>query len=89
MAVLGRLTRHQRRSWPARPRRVPFKRSDAMSMKHNPAVYNPVEHVTPDEAERNKRIMGKNQAHQDGKQEDDIPGTDKSVKTPDTGKATA
>lgn len=60
-----------------------------MSMKHNSAVYNPVEHVTPDEAERNKRIMGKNQAHQDGKQEDDIPGTDKSVKTPDTGKATA
>lgn len=60
-----------------------------MSMKHNPAVYDPVEHVTRDEAERNKRIMGKNQAQQDGKQPDDIPGPDSSVTTPDTDKATA
>lgn len=60
-----------------------------MSMKHNPAVYDPVEHVTKDEAERNKRIMGTNQAHQDAKEKDDIPGTDKSVKAPNTDKATA
>lgn len=60
-----------------------------MSMKHNPAVYDPVQHVTPDEAERNKRIMGKNQAAQDAKQPDDIPGADKSVKAPNTDSATA
>ena len=60
-----------------------------MSMKHNPAVYNPVEHVTKDEAERNKRIMGQNQADQEGKPEADVPGSDESVKAPNTGKATA
>ena len=59
-----------------------------MSMKNNPAVYDPVEHVTPEEAERNKRIMGRNKAHQQA-EDDGNPGADKSVKTPDPGKATA
>lgn len=50
--------------------------------------HNPVQDVTPEEAERNKRLMGKNQAQQDGKQPDDIPGADPAVKAPDPGKAT-
>lgn len=33
-----------------------------MSRRHNPAVYDPVVHVTPEEAERNKRRMGKSEA---------------------------
>ncbi|WP_156965363.1 hypothetical protein [Paracoccus sphaerophysae] len=44
--------------------------------------------MTPEEAERNKRLMGKNQAQQAGKQPDDIPGADPAVKAPDPGKAT-
>lgn len=50
--------------------------------------HNPVQDVTPEEAERNKRLMGKNQAQQDGKQPDDIPGADPAEKAPDPGKAT-
>lgn len=55
----------------------------------NPAHVNPPEETTPEEAERNKRIAGKNRAAQERKQPDDVPGTDRSVKTPDPGKATA
>lgn len=33
-----------------------------MSRRHNPAVYDPVVDVTPEEAERNKRRMGKTEA---------------------------
>ncbi len=37
-----------------------------MSRRHNPAVYDPVVKVTPQEAERNKRAMGKREAaHED------------------------
>lgn len=49
--------------------------------------YNPVQDVTPEEAERNKRIMGKNRAAEEGA--DDRPGSERSVKAPDPGKATA
>ena len=50
--------------------------------------YNPVQDVTPDEAERNKRLMGKNQPAQDRLAKDDIPSTDDAVNNPDTDKAT-
>lgn len=60
-----------------------------MSMKHNPAVYDPVEHVTPDEAARNKRIMGQNQAAQDQKSKGDSPTDPASVKTPNSDSASA
>ena len=40
--------------------------------------YNPVQDVTPEEAERNKRVMGKNQADQDRQRPEDIPAADKA-----------
>ena len=48
-----------------------------MSRRHNPAVYNPVVDVTPDEAERNKRRMGKTEAA-----EQDPRGRDYSIPDP-------
>lgn len=54
----------------------------------NHAHTNPPPVTTPEEAERNKRTMGKNQAAQDNDGEKGIPGSGGSVKNPDEGKAT-
>gem|GEM_PF-5668813 len=58
-------------------------------MKHhdNPHI-NPPPETTPEEAERNKRTMGRNLADRERLEKEDTPGTSKAVKTPDPNKAT-
>ncbi|ARJ68454.1 hypothetical protein [Paracoccus contaminans] len=51
--------------------------------------YNPVQDVTPDEAERNKRLMGQNRAHQHDQPTGAPPAAEKEADIPDPDKASA